>query len=165
GIANRRVLGDRLDEVLQEEIGDEPPALLFIDLDGFKEVNDTLGHNAGDELLRAVAARLRRSVRTDDLVARLGGDEFTVLLSSVTGPDAAMEIAENLRTELAQPLVIADRVVAVSCSIGVMLMRPGDQTASQVLHAADAAMYGAKKSGGGRCLMFDSSAVGMAPPL
>ena len=163
GIANRRVLGDRLEAILGSNPGTTPSALLFIDLDGFKAVNDTLGHATGDELLRMVAARLRRSVRTDDLVARLGGDEFTVLLSSVTGPEAAMQLAEALMTELASPVVIGDQVIDVACSIGVILIWPGEQTAGEVLHAADAAMYGAKKSGGGRCVLFEPAAQ-LGPP-
>lgn len=163
GIANRRVLGDRLEEVLGAGDRSGCGALLFIDLDDFKSVNDTLGHSTGDELLRTVAARLRRTVRTDDLVARLGGDEFTVLLSSVSGPDAAMEIAQNILGELGQPVVVDDHVIDVGCSIGVMIIGPGSQTTTQVLHAADAAMYGAKKLGGGRCVMVETADVGRPP--
>ena len=163
GIANRRVVAERLDEIVGRTEPDSLSALLFIDLDGFKEVNDTLGHAAGDELLRTVAARLRRSVRTDDLVARLGGDEFTVLLDCVRGQDEAWQIAEALHSDVAQPAVVLDHVVDIDCSIGVILIRPGVQNATEVLHAADAAMYGAKKSGGGRCVLFDAPALPTGP--
>ena len=161
GIANRRVLSDRLEEIVARGDPATSSALLFIDLDGFKSVNDTLGHAAGDELLKTVAGRLRRSVRTDDLVARLGGDEFTVLLDSVLGEEEALKIAEVIRSEVAMPFVIEDHVVDVDCSVGVILIRPGVHTATEVLRAADAAMYGAKKSGGGRCVLFE--VAGLAP--
>lgn len=155
GIANRRVLSDRLELAMSQPVEDRRPALLFIDLDGFKQVNDSLGHAAGDQLLQTVAARLRSSVRADDLVARLGGDEFTVLLASVPGPQAAMDVAEQLMTTLGQPVLIGADAVDVQCSIGVVMIGPGDRSASEVLSAADAAMYGAKKSGGGRSALSD----------
>lgn len=160
GIANRRVLGDRLDELLRRPPVTGRPALLFIDLDGFKSVNDAFGHAAGDELLRTVAGRLRMSVRTDDLVARLGGDEFTVLLSSVSDRETALALADHILAGLCEAVVIEDQVVDVSCSVGVIIIEPGAQTASDVLRYADAAMYGAKKSGGGRCVLFETAALG-----
>lgn len=163
GIANRRVVAERLDEIVARTEPEGLSALLFIDLDGFKGVNDSLGHAAGDELLRTVAARLRRSVRTDDLVARLGGDEFTVLLDRVRGEEEALHLAEAVRADVAQPVVVRDHVVDIDCSIGIILIRPGVQNATEVLHAADAAMYGAKKSGGGRCVLFDAAGAGTGP--
>lgn len=159
GVGNRRLLGDRLEEILDAGSGRGPSALLFIDLDDFKAVNDTLGHATGDELLRTVATRLRHRVRTDDLVSRLGGDEFTVLLGSVSGAEAAMGIAEELLDDLSRPAVIGDHVIDVGCSIGVILVRPGVQTSGEVLNAADTAMYGAKKAGGGRCVLFETAAL------
>ena len=165
GIANRRVLAERLEEIVVRPEIDVPAALLFIDLDGFKAVNDRLGHAAGDELLRTVAARLRRSVRTDDLVARLGGDEFTVLLDAVRGQEDALQIAEAIRADVAQPVLVLDQVVDLDCSIGIILIRPGIQSAGEVLHAADAAMYGAKRSGGGRCVLVDGATLGAEPAV
>lgn len=156
GIANRRTLSDQLEEAMRRPGGPGRPALLFIDLDGFKQVNDSLGHAAGDELLQAVAQRLRHNVRTDDLVARLGGDEFTVLLPSVSGPDAALDVAYKLMEGLAEPLVVGRTPVDVRCSIGVVLIDPDRRDPSDVLCEADAAMYEAKKSGGNRCALFDS---------
>lgn len=163
GIANRRVVAERLDEIVARSEPESLSALLFIDLDGFKGVNDSLGHAAGDELLRTVAARLRRSVRTDDLVARLGGDEFTVLLDRVRGEEEALLLAEAIRSDVAQPVVVLDHVVDIDCSVGIILIRPGVQNATEVLHAADAAMYGAKKSGGGCCVLFDAAGAGTGP--
>lgn len=159
GIANRRVLSERLEEALNKPASERQPALLFLDLDGFKQINDSLGHKAGDELLRVVAGRLRRSVRTDDLVARLGGDEFTVLLSSVTGPQAALEVGNQLLAALSEPIVIDQQAIDVRCSIGVVLIDPGDGSANDILAEADAAMYGAKKSGGSRCALFTRASL------
>lgn len=153
GIANRRVLSERLELEMKNQAGDRQPALLFIDLDGFKQVNDRLGHAAGDQLLLTVASRLRHSIRSDDLVARLGGDEFTVLLSSVPGPEAALEIGNQLLGVLSEPITVGQELVDIRCSIGVVMIQPGERTASDVLSAADAAMYGAKKSGGSRCAL------------
>ncbi|HET9077139.1 MAG TPA: GGDEF domain-containing protein [Acidimicrobiales bacterium] len=162
GIANRRVLGEQLEEAMRRPCSERRAALLFLDLDGFKQVNDTLGHRAGDDLLRVVAGRLLRSIRTDDLVARLGGDEFTVLLSSVTGPQAALEVGNQLLAALSEPIVIDQQVLDVHCSIGVVLIDPGDRSPNDILADADAAMYGAKKSGGNRCTLFDRSGLRQA---
>ena len=154
GIANRRMLNDRLEEVVQRGPTEQSAALLFIDLDGFKQVNDTLGHTTGDELLREVATRLRHSVRTDDLVARLGGDEFTVLLSAVSSPQAALELANHVLAEVGRPVVVGGEKIDVRCSVGVVLVDATMRTASDVLSDADAAMYGSKKAGGSRCTLY-----------
>ncbi|HWE56270.1 MAG TPA: sensor domain-containing diguanylate cyclase [Acidimicrobiales bacterium] len=156
GIANRRVLGERLEDILTgaPPDPDAPPALLFLDLDGFKRVNDTLGHAAGDELLRTVASRLRQNVWSGDTVARLGGDEFTVLLSSTHGAEAAVGVAERLLAGLSGLVTIEGSAVEIRASVGVVVLKPGQQTASDVLRAADAAMYAAKKLGGNRCFIF-----------
>ncbi len=153
GIANRRVLSDRLEAEMRDRCGERRPALLFIDLDGFKQVNDSLGHAAGDQLLLTVASRLRNSVRAEDLVARLGGDEFTVLLSSVPGPEEALDVANQLLSVLSEPIVIGHQAMDIRCSIGVVVIDSGDHSSSEILSAADAAMYGAKKSGGSRCAL------------
>jgi diguanylate cyclase (GGDEF)-like protein len=154
GLANRRLLGERLRTAIDAADRDAPPALLFVDLDRFKVVNDTLGHGAGDELLVHVAHRLQDSVRTDDLVARLGGDEFTVLLPSVQGPGTALALAERIVDSLAEPVVLDGRTLHVRASVGVLMIGPGT-TVSGALRDADAAMYAAKKAGGSRCVLFD----------
>jgi diguanylate cyclase (GGDEF)-like protein len=120
--------------------------MLFIDLDRFKDVNDSLGHQAGDQLLISVSDRLRIALRGGDTVARLGGDEFAVMLPFVPGQLIAEKVAERILTSLEQPFSIAGRQVNISASIGVAMSRPGDQF-DDVLQFADLAMYEAKESG------------------
>lgn len=122
-------------------------ALMFVDLDNFKRVNDTLGHSVGDELLRQVADRLRAEVRSSDVVARMGGDEFLVMLHSVAGADDATRVAAKLLASLAQPVVVEGRELVVSSSIGVALFPDHGKTPEDVLRAADSAMYRAKARG------------------
>jgi diguanylate cyclase (GGDEF)-like protein/PAS domain S-box-containing protein len=122
-------------------------AVLFIDLDRFKWVNDTLGHDAGDTLLREVAGRLRSAVRQSDVVARLGGDEFVVLLNDVAAPSDATRVAHAVLESLRVPVAIDGRQCAVSASIGICLHPDGDQDDQAVLKNADMAMYLAKQSG------------------
>jgi len=121
--------------------------VLFLDLDGFKPVNDTLGHDAGDELLRIIARRLRRSVSHEDLVGRLGGDEFAVLVGRIGEPVQAVGVARRLLREIEQPIQIGGKMVRVSGSIGVATNRDL-ATAADVIKAADDAMYVAKRAGG-----------------
>jgi diguanylate cyclase (GGDEF)-like protein/PAS domain S-box-containing protein len=122
-------------------------AVLFVDLDRFKIINDTLGHEAGDAMLRAAAARLRSCVRASDVVARLGGDEFVVLLKDVREPSLAGKVATNLLKSLAEPVTIQGHECTVSASIGICLHPDGAQEDHAVLRNADMAMYLAKQSG------------------
>lgn len=158
GTANRRLFMERVGRAAGDAHPERPVALLFIDLDGFKGVNDTLGHAAGDELLNVVAERLRRCVRQDDLVGRLGGDEFT-LLAAVEGPEAATELADRVVARIVEPISIQGQTLQVRCSIGVVVVSEPVPDASEVLRDADAAMYAAKKAGGNRCVLFDSAGV------
>ena len=129
-------------------------AVLFIDLDGFKAVNDTLGHAAGDKLLVATADRLRRAVRPGDTVARLGGDEFVIVAGGVEHRSVAVEIANRVRAAVARPLPLSGRIVRVTASIGISL---GDDThASALLGQADSAMYRAKQAGRDRCEVYET---------
>jgi diguanylate cyclase (GGDEF)-like protein len=118
--------------------------LLILDLDGFKQVNDTLGHHAGDELLREVARRLRREVRAEDLAARLGGDEFAVLLSGTTREEA-LELADRLRAAIGEPVVVEGVRTRVGVSIGTAALADHAQDVTGLLRAADAAMYASKR--------------------
>ena len=125
-------------------------AVLFIDLDGFKPVNDTYGHDAGDAVLRAVAGRLRDAVRRSDLAARLGGDEFLVVLTDIESPADVERVAETLLRGMRAPLDWSGRTLSLSMSIGVSLFPDHGQSADELIRCADAAMYRAKLDGGDR---------------
>jgi diguanylate cyclase (GGDEF)-like protein/PAS domain S-box-containing protein len=131
-------------------------AVLFIDLDRFKNVNDSLGHSAGDELLIAVARRLESCLRPGDTVARLGGDEFSILLDEVADVDHAVQVAQRLHREMARPFKVRGHEVFVTLSLGITLGAGGDYDRPEdVLRDADTAMYGAKSSGKARDAVFD----------
>jgi diguanylate cyclase (GGDEF)-like protein/PAS domain S-box-containing protein len=151
GLPNRAPLWERLDEVLGSS--STHTALLFFDLDDFKLVNDTLGHQAGDVLLQVVADRLRNGVRPSDMVVRLGGDEF-VVLCSVKDPAEATQIAERLQDAVRAPLDLEGTEIAVTASVGVVVARD-DHNAQDLLRDADVAMYQAKQAGKSRFAMFD----------
>ena len=128
---------------------DDPVAVLFVDLDGFKRINDELGHDRGDELLIGVAGRLRQAVREHDLVARLGGDEFVVVLTGPRVEDVARGVAQRILELLDEPFTLATDVVTVGASVGIAL-GDGDTGPGQLLRAADGAMYVAKERGRAR---------------
>ena len=159
-LPNRQLLQDRLARALDAANGGfERGALLLLDLDNFKGINDTRGHGAGDRLLTQVAQRLRHAVRDEDFVARLGGDEFAVLLTALS--DEAREasrqaggVAEKIRAALAQPFQFADFEFSCSASIGISLLKP-DATVAELLQQTDLAMYQAKRAGRNRCQLFE----------
>lgn len=122
-------------------------ALLFLDLDHFKQINDTMGHEVGDDLLRTTAKRLRESIRSHDVAARIGGDEFTVLLIDINDADNAVMVAEKIIESFAEPMAIAGRQVAVTVSIGIALCPDDAGDAETLLRLADQAMYRAKAAG------------------
>ncbi len=124
-------------------------ALMFIDLDGFKAVNDTLGHDAGDLLLKGAARRIERAAREGDMVARLGGDEFTVILPGVATPETARHIARRILAAISAPYSLAGLPARISGSIGLALLEDSDADAEALLRRADAAMYAAKQGGKG----------------
>ncbi len=132
-------------------------AVMFLDLDRFKVVNDSLGHVAGNRLLREVAQRLAQSVRPGDLVARLGGDEFAVLLEGLHTPEIGLRLAERLREVLSQPVALHGTEVVPGASIGITFSDMGYRVVDEVLRDADLAMYEAKGAGRGRVVLFDSS--------
>jgi diguanylate cyclase (GGDEF)-like protein len=142
GLPNRKLFRWRLEHMLRQET---PGAVILVDLDRFKEVNDVLGHHAGDQLLSAVARRLQDSLRTDDTVARLGGDEFGLLLPEVRDPASAYELAAKAQAAMADELVLDGVSLVVEASFGIA-MHPIDGVAGEeLLRYADAAMYQAKR--------------------
>ncbi|MBR9869810.1 MAG: EAL domain-containing protein [Gammaproteobacteria bacterium] len=148
GLANRQLFRDRLNSVVQRSRrSGEPAALMYLDLDGFKRINDTLGHDAGDELLRQVAEWLQGCVREEDSVARLGGDEFVVLLSRVSGTDAAGKVAETILRRLCQRIRLSDHDVGVTVSIGITMVPHDSEDVGTLMKYADLAMYRAKEMG------------------
>ena len=147
GLANRRRFDAALDEMLATSAGVGRDAVMLIDLDRFKAVNDDHGHAAGDAVLVAVAARITGAVREGDLVARIGGDEFAVLAPAVGTVAVARDIADRIAAAIARPIVVADGRYDVGCSIGVRLAPTPGASAGDVLSLADAAMYAAKRDG------------------
>ncbi len=123
-------------------------ALLFIDLDGFKEVNDSMGHAAGDHLLKEVAHRLQDYIRESDIVARMGGDEFTIILNNLKSPEEAMLVSKKLIETLSQPVVYDNRLISeIGASIGIAIFPDHSQTGDGLINEADSAMYRAKAAG------------------
>jgi diguanylate cyclase (GGDEF)-like protein/PAS domain S-box-containing protein len=153
-LANREVFNQTLDSIL---VGGFTTAVIMLDLDDFKRVNDSLGHDAGDELLSLVGSRLVHTLRPDDLVARFGGDEFVVLLRGPRAEQDAMTVAEKIRGALAEPYVVAGRPLHVTTSLGVAIGSSATHTSSQLFAEADAAAYKAKRSGRNQAQLFDEN--------
>jgi diguanylate cyclase (GGDEF)-like protein/PAS domain S-box-containing protein len=155
GLPNRRMFYDRLEqEIKKANRANLPLALMFLDLDGFKEVNDTLGHSIGDTLLKDAAQRLGGCVRETDTVARLGGDEFTILLGELNAPTSVERIARDILRKLAEPFPLGDEVAYISASIGITLYPEDATSIEELLKNADQAMYAAKKQGRNRYNYF-----------
>ena len=159
GLANRALFDVRLAHTLELEKRDPENlfAVLYLDFDRFKFVNDTLGHALGDELLVAIAQRLKCCTRPSDTVARLGGDEFTVLIENLSGLDEATDIVERIQRELSPKFVLCGRDIYLTASLGLTVSSVGYNTADEVLRDADIAMYTAKRQGKARCVRFDAS--------
>jgi diguanylate cyclase (GGDEF)-like protein/PAS domain S-box-containing protein len=153
GLPNRVLLRDRLSQaILAAEREETPLAVCLIDLDRFKNVNDTFGHHAGDVLLQEVSRRLRGALRTADTVARLGGDEFAILLPAVGDESAAIRTAEKILNSLEEPFPVESRTTRISASIGIALCPKHGGDWATLLRAADVAMYAAKKASSGYAL-------------
>ncbi len=148
GLPNRRLLLDRFDQALARANRQRRQAvLLFLDLDGFKHVNDALGHAAGDKLLQRFARRLAASVRASDTACRYGGDEFAVLLPDCRSEECAAVAAKELRTRLARPYRIDDTSLRITASIGAAVYPDDGKTFAEIAHAADLSMYRNKARG------------------
>ncbi len=152
GLPNRTFLHRAIVQAFEDRDDDRISAVMMLDLDRFKEVNDTLGHHQGDALLRVVSQRLRNCVRPDDVVARLGGDEFGVLLGEIDSAEGASVVARRIRAELDKPFGLGDVTVQIGGSVGIALVPAHGEDVHTVLQRADMAMYDAKTSGRGWAL-------------
>jgi diguanylate cyclase (GGDEF)-like protein len=147
-LANRALFMDRLEHALtRRERHDESLAVMFLDLDDFKEINDSLGHVAGDQLLESVAARLKEELRASDTPARFGGDEFAILVEETADPEDIIRVAERVMSAFNRRFVVAGREVTISASMGVAVTASRDVTAEELVGRADVAMYRAKVKG------------------
>lgn len=160
GLPNRTLLRSQVEQAMQEAVERcSTLAMLFVDLDGFKGINDSFGHATGDALLKLAATRMRQQLRTSDLLGRFSGDEFVVVLRDLAEPDDAGRVARKLMAALAEPLDRNESVIKLSASIGIALMEEGRQDFDSLLRAADAAMYAAKQSGRNACHYYSQDVL------
>ena len=160
GLPNRTLLIDRLSGAISRSgRGSRSVTVFFLDLDAFKEVNDSLGHTAGDQVLVGVAGRLAAVARTQDTVARWGGDEFVVIVEHEQDPDWVLEFAERLRAVFKEPVRADGRLVSVTGSFGIATANGATPNPESLLRDADAAMYRVKQGGGDSYLLFEEEMV------
>ncbi|MEH2164403.1 MAG: CHASE2 domain-containing protein [Nostoc sp.] len=151
GLSNRKFFGEQLYESLDwAQHNNLLLGLLFIDLDGFKQINDTLGHETGDRLLMTIAGRLSNSLRTSDTVSRLGGDEFTIILRAIPNVQIAAKVAEKILSSITKPIVLDGYAIRISASIGISVYPYNSQDSETLMKQADTAMYRAKHLGKNR---------------
>ncbi len=163
-LPNRTLLEDRITQALSSmQHRPHSLAVLFVDLDGFKEVNDVLGHAAGDSVLRMMAKRISTTVRGSDTVCRLGGDEFVLLLPDVREAEDVLLLGEKILAAIRLPIVLETKTLHITASIGVVLEQDARATVNNVLRDADAAMYRAKTAGGDQALLFHAEMDARAP--
>lgn len=157
-LPNRVQLLNRLEQAIErrQKSAEHHFAVLFLDIDRFKIINDSLGHLAGDELLIEIARTLRQLIRSTDLIARLGGDEFVILLEEIDGIEAAIHFAKRVATELSAPILLQERLVVVTTSIGIAFGVPEYNSPSELLRDADIALYRAKANGRANYKVFDA---------
>ena len=159
-LPNRLLFFDRVNQSLaQAQRQGSQLAVMYIDLDRFKPINDSCGHAAGDYVLQQVARRLESCVRHSDTVGRIGGDEFVVLLSDITMPERVLQIAEKIRQALKRPIEFGDRFFEISSSIGIALYPDHGDTVDQLAISADRAMYQAKESGRDQVILYQPQLV------
>ncbi|MDQ4145048.1 MAG: EAL domain-containing protein [Actinomycetota bacterium] len=157
GLANRVLFLDRVQHALLRRVREkQKAAVLFLDLDDFKTINDSLGHAAGDEVLRVVANRLERCVRSEDTVARLGGDEFAVLVEGAESIESLHRLAQRIANSVQAPFALQGKDMFIHASIGIALAHRRGERADELLRNADAAMYAAKRSGKGRHELYEA---------
>jgi len=153
GLPNRNVLNRLLDQERDRRKAAAGVAFHYIDLDGFKPVNDTHGHLYGDEVLRVVADRLRRATRQGDVVLRMGGDEFAIVQRNVDGQSGALLLADTIIAAISEPITVHGRTLQVGASVGIALSLDGTQPLRELSVAADRALYRAKALGGRRSVI------------
>jgi diguanylate cyclase (GGDEF)-like protein len=156
GTVNRVLLLDRVGHALARTRRPEPLAVLYLDLDRFKSINDTLGHQVGDQLLVEVARRIKGTLRSSDTLGRFGGDEFVVLCEDIE-PEVASKVAERIVAAVARPLQIGPATLHVTVSVGIAVSRGGLAGVDELIRSADEAMYAAKRLGGNRCELYDTA--------
>lgn len=160
GLPNRTLLRSQVEQAMQEAAERRSTlAMLFVDLDGFKGINDSFGHATGDAMLKLAATRMHQQLRTNDLFGRFSGDEFVVVLRELAEPDDAGHVARKLMAALAEPLDKNESVIKLSASIGIALMEEGREDFDSLLRAADAAMYAAKQSGRNACHYYSQDVL------
>lgn len=160
GLANRLLLNDRLEALLTPSRRPQDFfTLMFMDLDGFKKINDTLGHAVGDQVLQTVAQRLQASVRDSDTVARLGGDEFVIIARALSGESSISAFCQKTIASVCQPMESNGQQITVGISLGCAEFPRHGDCAVDLLKHADAAMYRAKIAGGSRFAIFDNDAT------
>ncbi len=165
GLPNRLLFSEQLRLALSQESEYKMLAVVMIDLDHFKPINDTYGHAMGDKVLIEVANQLKLATRESDVIARLGGDEFVILLNDITDVDACLQTLERLRLALANPYILNDLKLNLSASIGATLFPDDNADADGLIRHADEAMYIAKHGGKNRCVLFDASAAALRSNL
>jgi len=157
GLPNRIFFSERLEAVIEEvRAGRAPAAVFYIDLDHFKDVNDTLGHHIGDDLIRNVTLRLSRTLRGDDLVARLGGDEFAVITATAGDSKKMMELSQRIIGAICAPYSISGQNIIIGASVGIAMVDKNCGTATDVMRYADMALYRAKNEGRNRACVYDA---------
>ena len=163
GLTNRASFRNYLEQFMKKlHRSKEYGALFFIDLDDFKNINDSIGHDAGDYVLQEVSQRIKNVLRAEDIFARLGGDEFVILLSQ-TNPDiaktqeAALYLSEKIHAGLKEPIQKANEALYISLSVGIKILKPEEFDSNTILKDADIAMYKSKKEGKSRTSFYDST--------
>ena len=160
GLPNRTLFNDRLSIAIDlAKRNQHQLAILFIDLDNFKPINDKLGHLAGDQLLKCIARRMQKNIRGSDTIARFGGDEFIIILNNTQGVVRVKEVAEKLKSIICEPIEINQQLIDINVSIGISLYPEHDISSKGLQHKADLAMYRAKRAHTHSVDLFDPSQI------